>query len=155
MTPLIVAGIALVLVGSVLDAPIVIALGLVTLLLEGVHAVWARRGLRDVTYTRRLASRRTPWGAEIPLTIEVWNRQGLPLSWLRAVDEATRGVKVRERELVHGDEPGIEVLRNAWTLRPFERVVRRFHVSADRRGVFALGPVELSVGDPFARRAAV
>jgi uncharacterized protein (DUF58 family) len=34
-------------------------------------------------------------------------------------------------------------------------VVRRFHVGADQRGVFTLGPVELSVGDPFARRAAV
>ena len=32
--------------------------------------------------------------------------------------------------------------------------MRRFHVSADRRGVYTLGPVDLSVGDPFARRAA-
>ena len=61
---------------------------------------------------------------------------------------------VRERDLADGDEPGTEVLRNAWTLRPWERVVRRFHVGADRRGVFRLGPVDLSVGDPFASRAA-
>src|SRR5207247_1146504 len=39
-------------------------------------------------------------------------------------------------------------------LAPFERVVRRFHVGADRRGVYELGPVDLSVGDLFAREAA-
>ena len=88
------------------------------------------------------------------MQIEVWNRQRLPLPWLRADDEASNGVNVRERDLAEGAEPGTEVLRNAWTLRPWERVVRRFHVGADRRGVFRIGPVDLSVGDPFARQAA-
>ena len=94
------------------------------------------------------------FGDEIPMQIEVWNRQRLPLPWLRADDEASNGVNVRERDLAEGAEPGTEVLRNAWTLRPWERVVRRFHVGADRRGVFRIGPVDLSVGDPFARQAA-
>ena len=88
------------------------------------------------------------------MEVEVWNRRRLPLPWLQADDEATPGVTVRERELTDGAEPGTEVLRNAWTLRPWERVVRRFHVGADRRGVFRIGPVDLSVGDPFALLAA-
>jgi uncharacterized protein (DUF58 family) len=149
------AAIVLIIAGSALNVPIAIALGVVTLLLEIVHEVWARRGLRDVRYVRRLANRRTPWGGEIPMTIEVWNRRRLPLAWLRAEDEATAGMIVRERRLEPGETPGTEVLRNAWTLRPFERVARRFHVTSDRRGVYRLGPVELSSGDPFARRAAV
>jgi uncharacterized protein (DUF58 family) len=120
----------------------------VTLLVEVVHAVWARAGVRDVRYTRRLEARRVAFGDEIPMQIEVWNRQRLPLPWLRADDEASTGVNVRERDLAEGAEPGTEVLRNAWTLRPWERVVRRFHVGADRRGVFRIGPVDLSVGDP-------
>jgi uncharacterized protein (DUF58 family) len=115
--------------------------------------VWARRGLRRVRYARELAARRTPWGGEIPMTIEVWNHDRLPLAWLRADDEASHGVTVRERELEDADTAAA-VLRNAWTLRPFERVTRRFHVGADRRGMFTLGPVWLSMGDPFARRAA-
>ncbi len=148
------AALGLIVVGSLIDVPIAIVLGVVTLMLELVHAAWSRLGLRDVRYARRLEGRRIPWGGEIPLTIEVWNRRGLPIAWLRADDEASAGVTVRERELADGDEPGIEVLRNAWTLRPWERVVRRFHVGADRRGVFTLGPVDLSAGDPFARRVA-
>jgi len=147
------AAILLVLVGSGLDVPVVILLGVVVLVIEGVHAVWARRGLSRVRYARSLAARRTPWGGEIPMAIEVWNRDRLPLAWLRADDEASLGVTVREREL---EDAGTDtaVLRNAWTLRPFERVSRRFHVGAERRGVFSLGPVSLAMGDPFARRAA-
>jgi uncharacterized protein (DUF58 family) len=154
MAARVIAALVLVVVGSAIDVPIAIVLGVVTLMLEVVNAAWARLGLRDVRYARRIAGRRTPWGVEIPLTVEVWNRRRLPIAWLRADDEATVGVTVRERELVDGTEPGTEVLRNAWTLRPWERVVRRFHVGADRRGVFTLGPVDLTMGDPFARRVA-
>jgi uncharacterized protein (DUF58 family) len=148
-----VAAVALILAGSILDVPIVVVLGMVMFVIETIRQIWARDGLRDVTYRRHLATDRTTWGEEIPLDVEVWNGKRLPLAWLRADDEATLGVVVRERALVAG-EHGAGVLRNAWTLAPFERVVRHFHVVADRRGVFGLGPVDLSVGDLFARRAA-
>lgn len=147
------AALALVLIGTALDVTIVMVLGIVTLLLETIRAVWTRYGLRDVTYRRHLATDRTTWGDDIPLSIEVWNRKRLPLAWLRADDEATHGVVFRERALVEGEQ-GAEVLRNFWTLAPFERVVRHFTVGTDRRGVFVLGPVGLAVGDLVARRAA-
>ncbi len=146
--------IALILVGSLLDVPIVLLLGVVVLLLDVVNAAWGRNGLRAIRYRRELAARRTPFGEAIPLEVEVWNRGGLPFAWVRADDEAGEGVVVAERELDPGAEPDQSVLRNAWTLRPWERVRRRFHVGAERRGVFALGPVTLSAGDPFARRVA-
>jgi uncharacterized protein (DUF58 family) len=152
MTGQVVAAILLILAGTALDVPIVMALGFFTLVLEMIREVWARYGLREVTYHRRLATDRTTWGDEIPLTIEVWNRKGLPLAWLRAEDEATDGVVVRERALVEGVQGG--VLRNLWTLAPWERVTRYFHVGAERRGVFLLGPVTLAVGDLVARQAA-
>ncbi len=145
---------ALVLLGSVLAVPIVILLGAVILLLDVVHAAWQRRGIGAVEYRRRLAARRTPFGEPVELEIEVWNRGRLPVAWLRADDEATHGLEVTERDLDEGDEPGTDVLRNAWTLRPWERVRRRFHVSAERRGLFRLGPVDLFTGDPFGRKVA-
>lgn len=154
MAARVLGAILLILAGSVLAVPIAIILGVVVLLLEVVHAIWARSGLREVRYERRIEGRHTPFGGTIPVAIEVWNRRRLPLAWLRADDQASTGVRVSGRELVDGDEPGTEVLRNAWTLRPFERVVRHFRVGADRRGAFTIGPVELSMGDPFARRVA-
>jgi uncharacterized protein (DUF58 family) len=148
------AAVLLVLAGAFVGVPIIVVLGVIVLLLETIRAVWARYGLRGVTYERRLASDRTTWGDEIPMTIEVWNRKRLPLAWLRADDDASFGVVVRERELVDGSR-GEGALRNVWTLAPFERVTRLFHVTGERRGVYDLGPIDLSVGDLFARQAAI
>src|SRR3954451_11274735 len=146
------AATALIVLGSALGIPIAIVLGVVTLLLDLVHVAWQRRGLGGIAYTRRLGARHAPFGERIALEIEAWNRGSLPVAWLRADDEASAGVELEERDLEDGEEPGTNVLRNAWTLRPWERVRRRFHVFAERRGVFTLGPVELTAGDPFARR---
>jgi len=145
--------ILLLLAGAFLDVPVAIVLSIIVLLLEVVRAVWARFGLERVTYRRILERDRMTWGEEIPTAIEVWNRKRMPLAWLRAEDVASPGVVVRERTLVIGARGG-RVLRNAWTLAPFERVTRQFHVGAERRGVYELGPVGLTVGDLFAREAA-
>ncbi len=154
MTPVALAAILLLLIGTFLDVPVAIILAIVVLLVEIVRAVWARYGLHDVRYVRRLGRDRMTWGEDIPLAIEVWNRKPLPLAWLRADDDAPAEVRVRERTLAVGDE-GAAVLRNVWTLAPYERVTRHFHVGAVRRGVYELGPVRLAVGDLFAREAAV
>lgn len=154
MTPRVLAAVALIVLGSALGVPIAIVLGVVTLLLDLVHVAWQRRGLGGIRYTRRLGARHAPFGERIPLEVEAWNRASLPVAWLRADDEASQGIELEERDLDDGDEPGSTVLRNAWTLRPWERVRRRFQVFTERRGAFTLGPVELSAGDPFARRVA-
>ncbi|HXI79346.1 MAG TPA: DUF58 domain-containing protein [Verrucomicrobiae bacterium] len=153
MTIVAFGAILLLLLGVFLAVPVVVILSIVVLVVELVGQVWARFGLKDVTYVRRLDRDRIGWGEEIPVAIEVWNRKRLPLAWLRAEDAASAGVVVRERAVAVGRR-GAFVLRNAWTLAPFERVVRHYHVGADGRGVYQLGPVDLSVGDLTAREAA-
>jgi uncharacterized protein (DUF58 family) len=152
MTGVAFAAILLLLLGTYLDVPVAVILSIVVLTIEMVRQVWTRFGLSGVTYRRYLERDRVTWGEEVAATIEVWNRKRLPLAWLRADDETTPGVVVRERDLAIGRQGG-RVLRNAWTLAPFERVVRHYHVGAERRGVYEIGPVELSVGDLFAREA--
>jgi uncharacterized protein (DUF58 family) len=154
MTVVALAAILLLLLGTFLDVPVAMTLAIVVLTIEIVGQVWTRFGLSGVQYLRHLDRDRMTWGEEIPMTVEVWNRKRLPLAWLRADDAATTGTLIRERGLAIGRE-GDRVLRNGWTLAPFERVVRRYHVAAERRGVYELGPVELSVGDLFGREAAI
>jgi uncharacterized protein (DUF58 family) len=153
MTPTAFAALALILGGAVIRTQVAVILGLVLLMLEVVQVIWHERGLEDVSYVRRLATNRTSWGDDIAMTIEVWNRKRLPLAWLRADDVASDGVEVRGRRLVETNDAG-DVLRNTWTLAPFERVARHVRLVADHRGVFELGPVSLTVGDLFARPAA-
>lgn len=153
MTPRTLGAIGLILIGGLLRIPVAVILGLVVVIVELVHHLWQVQGLDGVSYVRRLATNRTSWGDDIPMTIEVWNRKRLPLAWLRADDMASDGVAVRGRDLVGTDELG-DVLRNTWTLAPFERVTRHVRLVADQRGVFEIGPVALAVGDLFARPAA-
>jgi uncharacterized protein (DUF58 family) len=146
-------GVALLLVflGSWVGAPPVVLIGLVLALSESVRQIWARRGMRGVEYSRRLPLPRGVVGDAVPLDITVWNRKRLPLAWLSTEDGLSDQVSIVERAQT-GDEA---MLRNFWSLAPFERVTRHFHVVADRRGVYSLGPVRLVVGDLFAREAAV
>ena len=150
----VVAAVVLILVGAGLHLPVAGILGVVLLTIELVHWTWVKRGLTRVRYTRRLPTARLEWGEEIPLDVEVWNRKRLPLAWLRADDAIEDGLLVRDRPSIETEAFGPTMV-NTWTLAPFERVVRHLHLSANRRGVFAIGPVNLSVGDLFARPAAM
>jgi len=127
MTLRVLAGLGLVLAGAILAVPVAGVLGIIILVLEIVHAIWATRGLRGVAYTRRLAAPRMAWGDAMPLEIEVWNRKRLPLAWLRADDATTDGLVVLERPSVETEAYG-PTLRNTWTLAPYERVIRHHHL---------------------------
>ncbi len=146
-----VGGIFLVVLGSWMGAPPIVLIGCILALSEGIRQVWARRGMYGIEYSRRLPWPRGVVGDAVPLDITVWNRKRLPLAWLSTEDDMSDQVIVRERSKV-GDEA---TLRNFWSLAPYERVTRHFHVVAERRGVYSLGPVRLTVGDLFAREAAV
>jgi uncharacterized protein (DUF58 family) len=144
-----VLGVGLVLAGAFLDVPIALALGVVTVGFELVRRPWLTNAIAGVGYRRHLSSRRVPWGESATLTIEVWNRTRLPLSWLRSDDAISEQATLRERRLLPGDLADL-TLRNTWTLGPRELVRRRLHLGASRRGVVEIGPTELLVGDLFA-----
>jgi len=144
--------IGLIVFGAITNVPIVIILGLFVAGLEGIHLIWARRGLTGVHYLRRLTAERASWGDEIEMRIEVWNRKRLPLAWLRAVEEVSSDVIVRHRP--GAAEETTSALRNTWTLAPFERVVRHVWVTSAQRGVHSIGPTHVAVGDLLARDAA-
>lgn len=154
MTARAVAALVLVLAGAILGVPAVAVLGIVALTVEIVHAIWKARGLDGVRYVRHLATNRLPWGEDLPLAIEVWNRKGLPLSWFRVDDATSLELTVRERPTIETDQLGV-TLRNTWTLAPYERVTRHLRLTSRRRGVYGLGPATVSVGDLFARSAAM
>ena len=151
-------GSVLVLVGAMSGAAPLVLLGLVVLMLAAIHWAWARWGLRNVDYRRTLATDRAVFGDEITLTVSVRNGKRLPLAWLQAEDPLRPEIPIVERPAGGttggaGEVGGSRSLVNTWTLGPFERVVRRYHLRADRRGVFEIGPTRLRVGDLFGTAA--
>ena len=114
------------------------------------RAVWLRRGLRKVidTGARDLSTRRCITGDEVVVSVSIWNRSIMPVGWLTVEDEASDNFRLREviaggDASADGESAVYRELRNAWSLLPFERVERRFHLLADQRGRVAFGPAHL------------
>jgi len=144
-------GLVLAVVGALLGAPGLILLGGLTLISRWLTTLWSRYGLQAISYERRLGSDRAVWGDEVTLDVDVWNRKLLPLPWLLADDFTTDSLTVSGRRLAASERPGQGSLQNSWSLLWFERVIRHLHIEARRRGVFAFGPVRLTVSDLFER----
>ena len=135
--------IVLLLVGAILGVPVAIVLGdRRAALRAGPRRLGAARPRAGSATRRRSSATASPWGERDPAArSRSGTASALPVAWLRAEDETSPGSSVRERDLGDGAS-GTRVLRNAWTLAPFERVRRQFHVRAERRGVFTIGPVD-------------
>lgn len=147
---------AIAVVGAAASAPGLLLIATVTLAYGLLTRLWTRYGLRDVEYRRTLGASRAVVGDTVPLDVRIWNRKPLPLPWVSADDLVTDGIVIRERPQLDRDAEvvGRRHLENAWSLAWYERVVRHFHVEAERRGFFEFGPVRLLVRDIIGREAA-
>lgn len=144
------AGVVLIVFGAFLRAPGLIAVGVIVDIVWLLRTLWTRFGLRGVTYERKLGATRALVGEEIPIELTVRNRKWLPLPWLEVEDFVSEGAHFADRPLEPSDQPGFGILRTTWTLGWFQRVTRRFHVVAERRGIYDFTTVRLRVADLFA-----
>jgi uncharacterized protein (DUF58 family) len=148
LVQLAVAGLLLVL-GILGTAPGLILLAVLTVLTAWLSTLWTRHGLTGVTYRRQLANDRAVWGDHVDLEVAVENRKVLPLAWLRADDFVTEDIEIDGRVLTSSGRYGFSTLQNAWSLGPFERVVRRLRIRATHRGRVQFDAVRLTVADLF------
>lgn len=139
------------LVGAALGAPGLLLIGGLTLFSRWLTTLWSRYGLGSISVDRRLGSDRAVWGDEVALDVEVWNQKLLPVPLLVVDDHVTDTLRVVGRTLGASERPGRATLSNAWSLLWYERVVRHLVIDARRRGVFAFGPLRLTVSDLFER----
>jgi len=134
----VIAALALLVVGSALDVPIAIVLGVVALLLEVVNALWARLGLRGRPLLRRLGGRRTPWAREMPMTVEVWNRAGCRSPGCGRTTRRRPASPCASGSWWTAPSPAPRCCATPGPLRPWGGCLRRFHVGCDpARGVHA------------------
>ena len=154
MRPAVAVAVGLLVAGALAGAPGLVLLGALTFATSSLSNLWSRHGLDHVGYERRLANDRAVWGDTVELEVTIENRKLLPLAWLQADDFVTEGTTIDERPLIPSARPGYAILRNVWTLGPFEQVRRRFHLEAVQRGLYRFEWVRLSVADLFGRDVA-
>ena len=144
--------ILLLVVAVLLRSPLLLLLDVLMLLVAGASALWGRYCLAAVSYGRQFQTQRLFCGEHLELWIEIVNAKPLPLAWLKAEDEFPEDFRVERVDLGSASKPHRRTLTNMLSLRWYERVRRRYRLTAQRRGAFEFGPVLLSSGDIFGFR---
>lgn len=115
-----------------------------------VASWWAKRALKNVSYTRRFHYTRGFPGEETEVKLDVENRKLLPLSWLRIRDPWPKAVgPLDENILAPSHQKDLGQMINIFSLRWFERTRRTYNLKFRKRGVYNIGPAQLESGDLF------
>jgi uncharacterized protein (DUF58 family) len=141
--------IAFLLVLSALFGQGLLALLCVLLLLTaGLARLWDRWSLARISYERTLSHQRAFPGDEVELAIRIANRKLLPLARLEVLDLIPQGLEVLDHTMLH-DPEGRTLLERSTSLRWYEALTWRYRLRCHERGVYRLGPAQLTAGDPF------
>jgi uncharacterized protein (DUF58 family) len=142
----------LLVVAVLMRSPLLLLLDVLLLLVAGASALWGRYCLAAVSYSRQFQMQRLFCGEQLELWVEIVNAKPLPLAWLKAEDEFPEDFAIERAELSAASKPHRRTLTNLLSLRWYERVRRRYHLTAQHRGAYEFGPVLLSSGDIFGFR---
>lgn len=124
-------------------------MGLILTLVGLAAWLWSRYCLVEVSYRRRFESTRLFFGESTDLWLEVTNAKPLPLAWLRAEDELPGVLDIQPDARISRYSGGRRLLVNVFSLRWYERVIRRYRVTGTQRGAWTFGPTQLVSGDIF------
>lgn len=139
----------LLLAAIILRNSLLFTMGMLLVLLGITTWLWSRYCLVEVRYRRRFGSKRLFFGEETDFSIEVTNAKPLPLAWLRCEDEIPNALTIEPDSRITRFNSARRMLVNLFTLRWYERVVRRYRITGSARGAWMFGPVRLISGDIF------
>ncbi|MBI5930199.1 MAG: DUF58 domain-containing protein [Chloroflexi bacterium] len=113
--------------------------------------LWSRNTLINLVYRRKLRHTHAFPGETTEVEITIENKKWLPVTWLQVQDTWPTGFPPTRAEAMSESEgdPSTGYLTNAYALRWYERIRRRYDLLAQKRGVYELGPVNMLSGDPF------
>jgi uncharacterized protein (DUF58 family) len=142
-------GVVVTLVALVIRQPLIALLAFAVSLALAAALIWRRYGLRQIRYSRSFSDTRAFPDDEIVLEITLENAKVLPLPWLEVEDEFPDELEFPGLSLDLSTLPKVGIFRTIFSIRPYERVRRRYRVVCTRRGRHRFGPVRLSTGDIF------
>jgi uncharacterized protein (DUF58 family) len=144
-----VAAAVLAAIAILLREPLLLVLAIVLALAAAIARLWWRYGLSEVTYHRHFSTSHAFFGEEIEIELITENAKPLPLVWLNLNDEFPTALELDGVKLEPADKPKVGIFRAFFSVRPYERVRRRYRVRCTTRGHHRFGPATLTTGDPF------
>lgn len=112
--------------------------------------LWSRFVMDNLSYRRIFHHKRGFPGEDIEVSINILNKKWLPMTWVQVEDEwPTAFAPADESMLTPSSVPQMSYLVNVYSLKWFERVRRKYLLTARNRGIYAAGPAHVVSGDPF------
>lgn len=139
----------IVLLSLLFRQPLLLVVGLLSLLVLLTADIWARYCLNNLRFQRELSEKRVLFGEEISMAIAIENSKLLPLPWLEVEDVVPRSLDIQGRQLRISSSTNKAVLENLFSPRWYERVTRRYTITCGARGVHTFGPTQVRSGDLF------
>lgn len=142
-------GLATIIASILFHQPLLFVIGLLVLIVLGTTDIWSTYCLRQLRYQRQFSEERVLFGEQVTLSLSVENAKLLPLPWLEIEDTIPRVLTMsgqRLRVSIIGDTA---ILDNLFSTRWYERVIRRYTVQCNARGVHKFGPTVVRSGDVF------
>ncbi|MGE5674760.1 MAG: DUF58 domain-containing protein, partial [Mycobacterium leprae] len=139
---------ALLILTFILHSGVLLTITILLILTSFGSALYGRYVLSRVTYTRRFARSRCFVGESLGLTVELTNRKVLPVTYLSVDDTVPESLDIASRKL-RFSRIGKGVLRSLFSLLWYQKVIRHYQVTPQRRGLYELGPAVIKAGDPF------
>ncbi|HEX9796155.1 MAG TPA: DUF58 domain-containing protein [Anaerolineales bacterium] len=127
-----------------------LALASVLGLTLGLAWLWNARSMAGVSYRRWMKYRRGFPDERVEAAVEVENNKALPLVWFRTSDRWPRDIGPDDQDLLapsHRPEEGF--LHLILSMRGYSKTRRTFPLRLRQRGIYRIGPVEATAGDPF------
>ena len=112
--------------------------------------VWS---LKRVSYSRRFNATSCYAGDTIELVEEIANAKPLPIMWLRTESTLDANLQFGAQLDMRVDQGTTsQHHKSLFTLMPYRRIRRRHTIVCASRGVYRLGSVAMSAGDPLGLR---
>ena len=129
--------------------PLLFLASLFIVLIGLVPDLWYRQGLRHLLVRQQMSQRHLFFGEEVVLSVVIENQKLLPLPWLDVENKITPPLAILSKRVRHLQKTEQDTLMSTWLLWSFQRVIRRYHMRCDTRGLHIFGPIKLRCSDPF------
>ncbi len=132
-----------------LQQPLLFLASLFILLIGLVPDLWYRQGLRHLLVRQQVSQRHLFFGEDVvfPWSSRIRNCCRCP-GWMLRIRLRLRLQSCRSA-CASCKKPNKIRLMSTWLLWSFQRVIRRYHMRCDTRGLHIFGPIRLRCSDPF------
>jgi len=136
--------------GLIIHQPWLVLFSVAVVMISLLGYLWGSHALDRVAYQRKWRFRRGFPGEHIQVQVEIENNKLLPISWLHAEDPWSLAVAPEDTSILSPSHIAqLGLLVNLCSLRWHERIRRTYDLLLRQRGVYPVGPSNLSSGDLF------